>query len=52
MEFSQKLEEGMINLHMQIGKNIIKKFMSRGQLMNMYVFTDTNPLSLLGKNLS
>ena len=50
MEFNWKLEEGMINLHMQIGKNIIKIFISRGELMTMYVFIDTNQLSYLGKN--
>ena len=30
---------------MQIGKNIIKIFLSRGELMSMYVFVDTNQLS-------
>ena len=45
MEFNQKLEEGVISLHRQIGKNIIKIFMSRGELMSMYVLVDTNQLS-------
>ena len=42
MEFHQKLEEGVVSLHMQIGNNIMKIFMSRGELMSMYVFVDTN----------
>ena len=50
MEFNQKLEEGVISLHMQIGKNIIKIFVSRGELMSMYVFVDTNQLSFGGGN--
>ena len=49
MEFNQKLEEGVISLHMQIGKNIIKIFLSRGELMSMYVFVDTNQLSCAGE---
>lgn len=50
MEFNWKLEEGIINLHMQIGKNSIKIFTSRGELMTVYVFIDTNQLSYLEKN--
>lgn len=43
MNFNQKLEEGKVNLHMQIGKNSMKIFMSReNSQIFIYIFIYIN----------